>query len=676
VNVAVDLATVAAGADPIAAWTRWLFEQAVEVEYIANPIRARRVIASAGAHRGPLAFDIETAASGGGAAVDPLAGAYIRLAQLFGGGRTVYVLDVVRIGGAAILAPLAGRRLVTFGATFEAKFLLAAGFSFPFLDDAQLAAGLRLDRDHFGRGDLVSVVRRVCPGLKVPLSRDKRAMQQSDFSRPALSEEQIAYAAADAVMTLALWEVCQSEISKAPKAYAAAQGALLATARMELQGLPFDRKAHRWIATHWAELKAAEDNRFEEMTGLRATQRKAFSGWLQERLKPATLKRWPRTDTGGLMLKGKRLRALGLADASPAVRQYLQAQLLETLVKTFGHPLAELVSPKTGRLHYRLRIAGARTGRYTSSSPNCQNMHGGPFRQVVAANKGRVILWADFAAVELRVAALLARERTLLKVFRHSPRLPDGSRNPTGDPHMALSVELRLDPRENAKLRLAKALNFGTIYGISAKGFAIYANLSEADAGAYLDKYWLLRSSLRAWQRKTNRQVQITRVSRTVFGRTVNCVIPEKRRHGVLVAPQRLSMTRGLNVPVQGSAAEAMLIAVAKVDTDFTAAGIDAALCVTVHDELVAEASDADADRAATIMANGMRMGFAAVFRDLPGYADAARHVVGKVERGASWGGGRFDPAKLSDDDRAMLFKGLDDDRSDDAVVDGDDDDA
>jgi DNA polymerase I-like protein with 3'-5' exonuclease and polymerase domains len=175
----------------------------------------------------------------------------------------------------------------------------------------------------------------------------------------------------------------------------------------------------------------------------------------------------------------------------------------------------------------------------------------------------------DYAAVELRIAALLAQEETLFRVFREPPLLEDGSRNPAGDPHVQIARELHL-PRD-PKLRLAKALNYGTIY-ISARGFSIYAGISQQDAVEHLSSWATLRRSLVAWQRRTNECTNRTSQSQTLLGRNVNCLIPEKRRKGRQVAPARVSFQRGLNVPVQGSAAEAMLLAVAKVDADLETA--------------------------------------------------------------------------------------------------------
>ena len=190
-------------------------------------------------------------------------------------------------------------------------------------------------------------------------------------------------------------------------------------------------------------------------------QREAFAQWLDDNLPEEVRSVWPRTETGRLQLGSKWLKALGLSDTSPEVTQYMRADGLSALVSTFGHPLARLVHPLTNRLHFRLRIAGAWTGRYTSE-PNGRNMPGGPFRRVFAARPGRLMLSCDYAAVELRIAALLAQEETLFRVFREPPLLEDGSRNPAGDPHVQIARELHLPP--DPKLRLAKALTPGSIW--------------------------------------------------------------------------------------------------------------------------------------------------------------------------------------------------------------------
>ena len=219
-------------------------DQGVEVELIVDPSRAKQVLAELPATDGAVAFDLETAARPGRSALDPWTG-YPRLTQFYSDGPTVYVLDLKALGDIGILQQLEQHPLVTFAGVFECKWLLAAGLEFPNLDDAALAAALHLHRDRARRADLVTLGRLHCD-LTFPATANKKAMQLSDLAGE-LTTEQLAYAASDVVVTLRFWR----SLTKARRAYDAARGAIVATARMELQGLPFDRQAHAWIADEW-----------------------------------------------------------------------------------------------------------------------------------------------------------------------------------------------------------------------------------------------------------------------------------------------------------------------------------------------------------------------------------------------------------------------------------------
>ena len=215
-----------------------------------------------------------------------------------------------------------------------------------------------------------------------------------------------------------------------------------------------------------------------------------------------------------------------------------------------------------------------------------------------------------------------------------------------------MTDELKLDPKTNVKHRLSKALNYSTLYGTSPAGFANNAGISEEEARQHLDKYWNLRSQLFAWQRTTNRKTLDNRKAVTLRGREVTCVIPAKhdaKEPAIIKQAERVSLQRGLNVPIQGAAAELMLLAVYYVDRELLEArkaanAIDADLLLTVHDELLVEAAEADVDRAADIMRRGMRRAFADLFSEYEDFEDVARYVVGDIDIGQTWGGDRLDP--------------------------------
>jgi DNA polymerase I-like protein with 3'-5' exonuclease and polymerase domains len=282
-------------------------------------------------HGETVAIDFETTGDFVAGGIRP------RLVQLFAGGDEVAVADL----------ELAG---------FEARVFMGQKLE-PKLNDAALAAGLRLDRDAFQR-DLATTWHRI---KGKPTPTNKKAMQRSDFSG-ALTPEQIAYAASDAIMAFEVWEACRKEARS--RAYAVARDAIPAVASMEMAGLGYDRAAHVAIMGEWNRLAENEARRFNEMTGLWPKEQKKFRERLQSSVDRDLLETWPRADKGGLSLSGKTLEHKPQARL-PEVAQYFRAKALDTLITTFGNKMAARVSPITRRLHFGFTLCGARTGRMT-----------------------------------------------------------------------------------------------------------------------------------------------------------------------------------------------------------------------------------------------------------------------------------------------------------------------
>src|SRR5215813_6855792 len=158
-----------------------------------------------------------------------------RLVQLFAGGDEVAVADL-ELTGFSPIARLADVGCVAYATGFEARVFMGQGLE-PKLNDAALAAGLRLDRDAF-QHDLATTWRRI---KRKPTPTNKKAMQRSDFSGE-LTAEQLAYAGADAVMAFQVWEACRAEARSRP--YEIARDAIPAVASMEMTDLGYDHTAH------------------------------------------------------------------------------------------------------------------------------------------------------------------------------------------------------------------------------------------------------------------------------------------------------------------------------------------------------------------------------------------------------------------------------------------------
>ena len=180
-----------------------------------------------------------------------------------------------------------------------------------------------------------------------------------------------------------------------------------------------------------------------------------------------------------------------------------------------------------------------------TSSPNGQNLPAGPYRRIFRAPPGGRMVSLDYSAIELRAAALLAGEKSLLDVFRHPPRLPNGERNPKGDPHEALSTTLQLDPVRNAGLRLAKALNFRLLFGTGAEGFAQNANITIEEAEDLIDRWRRVRSSMVQWQNVTKAAAKRQKYATTPLRRRVSCYDVDPATKNLRFKPNR-----ALNVPI------------------------------------------------------------------------------------------------------------------------------
>ena len=628
---------------------------------------------------GPIGADLETTVAPAARSLcvdpdkpglDPLL-AVPRLISIYPGGERVYVADLYATGLAPWAEFLTKRRLVFYNATFDVRVLLAQGIVPENVDCSRLATGMLTDRPKkFGLINESETL--LC--IQLPPKQHKRAMQSIDYHGD-IDDEALAYAALDAVLSLSLWQAVANDVRHSRPAYDLAADAIVPVARMELAGIPFDAASHHIVSGKWAETVDREEYAFRKAHGLNPTQTQAIAVRLEETLASSVLAEWPRSKRSGRVSLSKAVIKSEPRASVPIVRDFRRSSALKTLNASFGASLADKISPIDGRLRGSFIIAGASTGRFSSRTPNLQNLpkHGG-FRRLFRAPEGRTLVVADYAAIELRSAAIESGETTLIDLFSNPPVDADGNRNPEGCPHEDTARRLELDRVTSdpvARIRLSKAVNFGLLFGMGAPTFAGYASIDMEVAEEVRDRYFRARPRLAAWQAK----------ERTVGYRKKWAKTPMDRRVSLRARDEDgkpyISLTRALNVPVQGGAAECMLRAITLVDRGIIAAGIDAAIVATVHDELLIEASVADAPAAARILEEGMRAAFLHIYGGRLGAEECARHIV-SAEIMPTWGGDALDPDNLPpslwhsdviaryDDDYAGLS---DDDDVDDVPV-------
>ena len=274
--------------------------------------------------------------------------------------------------------------------------------------------------------------------------------------------------------------------------------------------------------------------------------------------------------------------------------QLLEYRMLEKLRGTYVDALPKLVNPATGRIHTSFNQAVTATGRLSSSEPNLQNIpvrteYGRRIRAgFVPGGRGKRLISADYSQIELRILAHLSEDAHLRKAFFEDKDIHRDT----------ASRVFGVSPGEVTPLmrRQAKAVNFGVVYGISAHGLARNIGVSRGEAADFIDAYFKQYPKVRQW---------------------LDTTIEEGREHGYVTtlllrrrylpelassdgATRRAAERAAINMPVQGTAADVIKLAMVRLDAPLREYG--AQMLLQVHDELVVETPEDSAGEAAALM--------------------------------------------------------------------------
>lgn len=435
-----------------------------------------------------------------------------------------------------------------------------------------------------------------------------------------MSQSQIEYAAQDAITAVRLADTLLPKIQKAgqQRLYKTWCHALPVLSGLYLDGHGFDWDAHTQLVAGWQQVREQVTQEIKQlMGGLNPGSGPQIGEWLRRNLNASALERWPKTATGRLKTDAD---TLNLYSNLPAVRPLLEYKCVTKLIGTYGNGYAKHRHPVTGRLHAEFLLGNTRSGRVTAQKPNTQNPPRlKAFRALFVPGPGRCLVGADYSQIELRVAALLSQDTNMLWAYR------DGE-----DLHRKTAAAVTgIDPAHITpeQRQQAKAINFGTLYGQRPYGLARTAKLdygvemTGAQAKAALHRFSLAYPQLARWQRQ---QVALARVYGQVQTRLG--LIRDFNVQGVGYLEGEAQ-----NIPVQGSAAEVLLSALACLPDALH--GLDARLYHNIHDEIVLDVAPADAERAAVALEQAMVTGFLEVF---PEGADLTAHLVDAVT-GANW---------------------------------------
>jgi DNA polymerase I-like protein with 3'-5' exonuclease and polymerase domains len=519
------------------------------------------------------------------------------------GGTVVYVVDCFTVTDlSALWGPLATVVVVGHNLLFDLQFLASLGFAPGACRDTMLMSQVLHAGDRDARGHKLADCCRRELGEAVG-----KAEQSSDWSG-TLTAGQLRYAALDAEVVRRLDTALTARLADVGLAAAAAieNRALPAVTWLASSGVGFDRPVWEALATGAtveAERLAGE---LDAVAPARAQGEMFGSGW-----------KWDSPSDVAEALAAVGCPVADTHDATLAALDHPLATLLrdyraaKKLATTYG-PAWLKGGYAGGRVYARWWQLGAGSGRMACSGPNLQNLpRDGRYRRCIAAPPGRVLVKADYSQIELRIAAKVAGEANMIEAYRRGDDL-----------HVLTACRLlgRADVTK-ADRQLAKALNFGLLYGMGARGFRVYARarygveLTEEQAYQYRAAFFAAYPALAAWHRKVGRTERRPVETRTLAGRRVTKVA---------------SFNEKLNLPVQGTGADGLKSALALLwERRDQAPG--AFPILAVHDEIVFEADADQADAVAGWLKAAMVDAMAPLVEPVP--------VEVEVRVTRAWGG-------------------------------------
>jgi DNA polymerase I-like protein with 3'-5' exonuclease and polymerase domains len=537
--------------------------------------------------------------------LDPHRG-HIATVQLYGGGDRCFVFQGIALDLLINSTWLRERHLVAHNASFEITFLRRHSKPPPGIkamrpvECTMQVAGLLLGV--WNRS--LATASTAILGVEPP-----KALQTSCWSAPRLSAGQLAYAASDAVLTWRLWRRMRPALEQKDRlaAYELQRAAIPAVADMRLRGLGFDPDEHARQVETWARELAEARRKYVDLTGQAPPSRPdEVRAWLAD-VAGDRLANWPRTSSGELSIERKHLKRLALSD-EPTVKPVLDILAKEKLLSTFGPKLRDFVNPVTGRLHCFYNIAASKAGRFTASSPNLQQLPSAKapgFKAAIIAAPGNVLVGGDWSQIEMRAAAWISRDPALTAVYADERDLHTET--------AALIAGVPVEEVNPAQRQGAKAVNFGSIYGVGPRTLAENAfdtygvDMTAGAARAALDRFFLEYRGLKRWMYHHADLCQRRGYVRIGAGRVVEAVWEPGRK---------LRFPQCCNLPVQGAAADAMLRAIAMVFRRLR--GINGGLVACVHDELLLEVAETDAERARCMLEETMIEAFEQTFPGAP----------------------------------------------------------
>ena len=394
--------------------------------------------------------------------------------------------------------------------------------------------------------------------------------------------EAVTYAAEDADITLRLWKIFKQKLhlSKVTKVYESLERPLVSVlAQMEKNGVKVDRETLSRMSNAFAQKMAGLEAEIYELAG--ETFNVGSPKQLGEIMFDKLGYEGGKKGKNGAYATGADILE-ELATSYDFPKRVLDWRQLSKLKSTYTDALQDHINPDTGRVHTSFSIAGAVTGRLSSTEPNLQNIpvrteDGRRIREAFVAESGNILVSLDYSQIELRILAHIAKIDALKQAFH------DGL-----DIHALTASEMfdvPLDQMTPEIRRQAKAINFGVIYGISGFGLARNLRIPRAEAQGFIDRYFDRFPGIKEYMDETIKFSKENNYVKTLFGRVIHT--PEINAKGPMAG---FAKRAAINAPIQGTAADIIRRAMIRVPDAIK--DLPAKMLLQVHDELLFEVKE------------------------------------------------------------------------------------
>lgn len=584
-----------------------------------------------------FAFDVETKpAYPGDKGIDPMRADLVGVSIATAPGRAWYI-PVGHALGQQLSKQMVLSRLASFfqdptipkvahNGNYDLTVMLQEGIEIDHLAfDTMLAAHL-LGRKAIGLKSLVlesfGIEMTAITDL-IGVGRKQKSFGDVEISRASM------YSCADADMTYRLWGSLDSELRQAglEELFSTIEMSLVPIlVGMQRTGIKVDTERLEGMSLELEERLSELERLAYEAVGHRVNLRSPaqLGELIFDELRLHERAEWSvrpkKTRTGAYSTDASVLE--GLRSAHPVINLVLQNRQLAKLKSTYVDALPALVHPRTGRVHTTYRQAGAVTGRVSSNDPNLQNIpvrteEGKRIRQAfIPEQAGWMLMAADYSQIELRVLAHLSQDPALLDAFQQDT-----------DIHSATAAQVFGVPLEAVtqdQRRIAKVLNFGVIYGVSGFGIAQQTQLTIEEGRRFIRDYFERYPGAKDYVDRTKRQASERGYVETLLGR--RRATPEVNSGDPVL--RQAAEREAVNMPIQGTAAEIMKLAMIRVYKGIKEKGLASRLLLQVHDELIFEVPPEEVEATKEL-----------IQKEMPAALEMTVPLRVAVKLGSSWGG-------------------------------------